>query len=46
MTFEDNKEITQDTNSDQKYKTILCKNWIKDKRCPFGIKCVFAHGEE
>eukprot|EP01006_Ploeotia_vitrea_P044977 TRINITY_DN66888_c4_g6_i1.p1 TRINITY_DN66888_c4_g6~~TRINITY_DN66888_c4_g6_i1.p1 ORF type:complete len:282 (-),score=33.09 TRINITY_DN66888_c4_g6_i1:483-1328(-) len=25
------------------YKTQLCRNWQKDKKCPYGKRCVYAH---
>ena len=28
----------------QKYKTVQCRNFAAG-RCPYGCKCVFAHGE-
>jgi len=27
------------------YKTQLCNNWKRDRVCPLGAKCKFAHGE-
>lgn len=27
------------------YKTIMCKYYMNYKKCPFGSKCSFAHGE-
>jgi len=27
------------------YKTRLCRHFLDDNDCPFGQKCVFAHGE-
>jgi len=27
------------------YKTRLCNNYAKDKRCPNGEHCTFAHGK-
>jgi hypothetical protein len=27
-----------------KYKTTLCRNWTRNKSCPHGEKCSFAHG--
>lgn len=29
-----------------KIKTELCQFWIEGKKCPWGINCNFAHGEE
>jgi hypothetical protein len=29
-----------------KFKTVLCQHFMKDKTCPFGEKCVYAHGEK
>eukprot|EP00659_Diplonema_papillatum_P019548 gene19548-30115_t len=28
-----------------KYKTRLCRNWTNGQECPYGDRCVFAHGE-
>lgn len=28
-----------------KYKTELCKTFMQKKSCPYGFKCLFAHGE-
>lgn len=30
----------------EKYKTVLCSNWLTDGVCPYGSKCQFAHGKE
>eukprot|EP01012_Entosiphon_sulcatum_P023250 TRINITY_DN2821_c0_g1_i1.p1 TRINITY_DN2821_c0_g1~~TRINITY_DN2821_c0_g1_i1.p1 ORF type:complete len:284 (+),score=50.35 TRINITY_DN2821_c0_g1_i1:59-853(+) len=27
-----------------KYKTQLCKNWETEGKCPYGPRCLFAHG--
>ena len=27
------------------YKTVMCKNWMRDKRCPMAEYCTFAHGK-
>ena len=27
-----------------KYKSIMCRNWIKYRECPHANKCLFAHG--
>ena len=27
------------------YKTVMCKNWGKNKQCPYK-NCTFAHGEK
>ena len=31
---------------DGKYKTELCKNWIKAGHCQYRKRCKFAHGIE
>ncbi len=31
---------------DPKYKTELCKNYLKHKSCSYRVKCRYAHGEE
>ena len=31
-------------NSTQKYKTELCKTFQTIGRCPYGSRCIFAHG--
>ncbi len=28
-----------------RYKTELCKKWLKNGMCPYGIRCQFAHGD-
>eukprot|EP01063_Lacrimia_lanifica_P033270 TRINITY_DN5869_c0_g1_i4.p2 TRINITY_DN5869_c0_g1~~TRINITY_DN5869_c0_g1_i4.p2 ORF type:complete len:320 (+),score=136.21 TRINITY_DN5869_c0_g1_i4:82-1041(+) len=28
-----------------KYKTKMCRNYLKGQVCPFGDRCAFAHGE-
>ena len=28
-----------------KYKTKLCRNYVNGQECPYGDRCVFAHGE-
>ena len=33
-------------DSDPKYKTEMCKNYLNMGKCKFGNKCVFAHGSE
>eukprot|EP01065_Artemidia_motanka_P013935 TRINITY_DN1788_c3_g1_i2.p2 TRINITY_DN1788_c3_g1~~TRINITY_DN1788_c3_g1_i2.p2 ORF type:complete len:362 (+),score=85.50 TRINITY_DN1788_c3_g1_i2:121-1206(+) len=30
----------------RKYKTKLCRNWSSAVTCPYGDRCVFAHGGE
>eukprot|EP01022_Parablepharisma_sp_SALTPOND_P011725 TRINITY_DN1497_c0_g2_i1.p1 TRINITY_DN1497_c0_g2~~TRINITY_DN1497_c0_g2_i1.p1 ORF type:complete len:409 (-),score=30.46 TRINITY_DN1497_c0_g2_i1:105-1331(-) len=32
--------------TDEKYKTELCKNWVQYGHCSYGSKCRFAHGQE
>lgn len=27
-----------------RYKTKLCKNWQQQEKCPYGPRCLFAHG--
>lgn len=27
------------------YKTVLCNNYARDKKCPIGDRCNFAHGK-
>eukprot|EP00998_Keelungia_sp_KM082_P009935 NODE_6129_length_656_cov_126.657845_g6106_i0.p1 GENE.NODE_6129_length_656_cov_126.657845_g6106_i0~~NODE_6129_length_656_cov_126.657845_g6106_i0.p1 ORF type:complete len:135 (-),score=25.35 NODE_6129_length_656_cov_126.657845_g6106_i0:174-578(-) len=27
-----------------RYKTRLCRNWRKNGRCPYGPRCLYAHG--
>ena len=40
------KDSHSDKESDEKYKTEMCKNWIETKSCRYGKKCQFAHGYE
>ena len=28
------------------YKTGLCKSWERAGACPYGVRCIFAHGHE
>lgn len=28
------------------YKTVMCKHWEKDGKCPFNEKCTYKHGDE
>ena len=28
-----------------KFKTKMCRNWAQGSECPYGDRCVFAHGE-
>jgi hypothetical protein len=28
-----------------KYKTVLCRFWVKGQKCPFAEECNYAHGE-
>eukprot|EP01012_Entosiphon_sulcatum_P047859 TRINITY_DN65471_c0_g1_i1.p1 TRINITY_DN65471_c0_g1~~TRINITY_DN65471_c0_g1_i1.p1 ORF type:complete len:130 (+),score=10.96 TRINITY_DN65471_c0_g1_i1:39-392(+) len=27
-----------------RYKSVLCRNWIEQNDCPYGARCVYAHG--
>jgi len=27
-----------------RYKTALCRNWSRKGECPYGVRCVYAHG--
>ena len=27
-----------------RYKTTMCKNWQQHEKCPYGPRCLFAHG--
>ena len=36
----------QNSYSDLKYKTEICKNWEQTFSCKYGSKCKFAHGKE
>ena len=40
------REVDTNQNSDfrVKFKTELCKNYLKGNHCEFGDKCSFAHG--
>jgi len=31
---------------DNRFKTELCRNFEISKRCPYGKKCLFAHGQD
>lgn len=35
-----------DPNRKQRLKTELCMHYRKGKKCPFGERCTYAHGEE
>merc|ERR1712087_636893 len=46
-TSEESRHVHKDApESEQKYKTELCKNWIETNTCRYGRKCQFAHGNE
>ena len=32
--------------TEQVYKTVLCKNWEGDGKCEWGEQCKWAHGKE
>jgi len=27
-----------------RYKSVLCRNWLDTKPCPYSKRCVYAHG--
>lgn len=29
-----------------RYKTQMCKNWVDHGKCPYGPRCLFAHGRK
>ena len=37
-------DIKVERQSDPKYKTEMCKSWLKTNFCVYGNKCRFAHG--
>ena len=43
-TVDINKKLT--TPYPHKYKTVLCKYWVKSQSCPFGLECNYAHGQK
>ena len=42
----DGQMMMMEYDSDGKYKTELCKNWIETAKCRYEDKCRFAHGQE
>ena len=32
--------------NDERYKTVMCRNWELHGVCKFGSKCHFAHGPD
>ena len=36
--------LSKISTENTKYKRDLCKNWAKSGSCPYGFKCLFAHG--
>lgn len=38
--------LFKDKTQDPKYKTELCKKFEETGKCPYGVKCRFAHGKE
>lgn len=38
--------ITTEAIIDPKYKTELCKKYMETGKCPYGMKCRFAHGKQ
>ncbi len=41
---EANKQARTRRNKDPRFKTMLCKNFAQNNQCPYGRKCLFAHG--
>jgi len=39
------KLIEEEHKKDPKYKTELCQKYMQIGKCPYGIKCRFAHGK-
>jgi hypothetical protein len=39
-----NKKDEQAAVDAIRYKTKLCRNWEMTNRCPYGQRCLFAHG--
>jgi len=37
--------MEQESRTDPKFKTELCKSWIENEFCIYGNKCRFAHGK-
>ena len=40
------KNILEEQQAKQKYKTELCKKFQSTGKCPYGNKCQFAHGKD
>ena len=38
--------IEEEIKYDPKYKTEMCQKYVQTGKCPYGIKCRFAHGKE
>eukprot|EP01064_Diplonema_japonicum_P002651 TRINITY_DN1169_c0_g1_i1.p1 TRINITY_DN1169_c0_g1~~TRINITY_DN1169_c0_g1_i1.p1 ORF type:complete len:260 (+),score=86.47 TRINITY_DN1169_c0_g1_i1:157-936(+) len=41
----DDEEERSSAIDKTKYKTRLCRNWAGGNECPYGDRCVFAHGD-
>jgi len=39
-------KLDSSEEKDNRYKTELCRNWEEYGRCPYGKKCLFAHGAD
>lgn len=39
-------ERANNSGSDGKYKTELCRTWVEHNYCPYKDKCRFAHGKK
>ena len=46
MQISKNQNFKNTKCADDKYKTELCKKYSETGKCPYGTKCLFAHGKD
>merc|ERR1719471_605006 len=39
------KRPTSKERQEELYKTELCSAWVNQRKCRFGHRCIFAHGQ-
>lgn len=46
ISLNNTNHIYKPKQTDEKFKTELCKKYSETGKCPYGMKCRFAHGKE